>query len=123
MELIQSFTPEAFAGYSALGAALIIPTVELIRAHVLKSLQGAWVVLLSVGVGAAYGALGGVAGYVEGGVRCGDRVRRVGGVIGIGRKQVPRQADAPKSRGLTERATPPASPGTVRAAHARNRAR
>jgi hypothetical protein len=67
MELIQSFTPEAFAGYSALGAALIIPTVELIRAHVLKSLQGAWVVLLSVGVGAAYGALGGVAGYVEGG--------------------------------------------------------
>lgn len=68
MELIQSFTPEAFAGYTALGAALIIPTVELVRAHVLKTLHGAYVVLLSVGIGAAYGALGGVAGYVEGGV-------------------------------------------------------
>jgi hypothetical protein len=68
MELISSFTAESFAGYSALAAALIIPTVELLRAHVLKTLQGVLVVLLSVAVGAAYGAIGFFAGFLDGSV-------------------------------------------------------
>ena len=66
MELVSSFTAESFAGYSALGAALIIPTVELLRAHVLKGLQGVLVVLLSVAVGAAYGTIGMLVGYLDG---------------------------------------------------------
>ena len=66
MELIQNFGPEAFAGYTALGALLIIPTVELIRTHVLKTLDGALVVVLSIAVGAIYGALGFAAGFLEG---------------------------------------------------------
>jgi hypothetical protein len=66
MDLLQAFTAENFAGYSALGAALIIPTVELLRAHLLKGLEGALVVLLSVAVGAAYGTIGMLAGYLDG---------------------------------------------------------
>jgi hypothetical protein len=66
MDLIQSFTPESFAAHSALGAALVIPTVELLRAHLLKTLEGMWVVLLSVLVGATYGTLGIFAGYLDG---------------------------------------------------------
>jgi hypothetical protein len=58
LEIIQAFGPEAFAGYTALGALLIIPTVEFIRAHVLKEIDGVVVVLVSVAVGAIYGALG-----------------------------------------------------------------
>lgn len=68
MELIQSFTPEAFAGYSALGALLIVPTVELLRTHFLKSLEGLLVVLLSVVVGAVYGTLAHFVGYLDGGL-------------------------------------------------------
>ena len=66
MELLQNFGPEAFAGYSALGTLLIIPTVELIRAHVLKGIDGALVIIVSVAVGAIYGALGFAAGFLEG---------------------------------------------------------
>lgn len=65
-ELISNFGPEAFAGYTALGTLLIIPTVELLRAHVLKGLEGVLVILLSVAVGAIYGALGFAAGFLEG---------------------------------------------------------
>ena len=66
MELLQNFGPEAFAGYSALGTLLIIPTVELLRAHVLKGIDGALVIIVSVAVGAIYGALGYAAGFLEG---------------------------------------------------------
>ena len=66
MELLQNFGPEAFAGYSALGTLLIIPTVELLRAHVLKGIDGALVIIVSVAVGAIYGALGFAAGFLEG---------------------------------------------------------
>lgn len=66
MDLLQNFGPEAFAGYSALGTLLIIPTVELIRAHVLKGIDGALVIIVSVAVGAIYGALGYAAGFLEG---------------------------------------------------------
>ena len=66
MELLQNFGPEAFAGYSALGTLLIIPTVELLRAHVLKGIDGAIVIIVSVAVGAIYGALGYAAGFLEG---------------------------------------------------------
>ena len=66
MDLLQNFGPEAFAGYSALGTLLIIPTVELIRAHVLKGIEGAAVIILAVAVGATYGALGYAAGFLEG---------------------------------------------------------
>ena len=63
LEIIQAFGPEAFAGYSALGTLLIIPTVELLRAHVLKNLDGALVIILAVAVGCIYGALGFAAGF------------------------------------------------------------
>ena len=66
MDLLQNFGPEAFAGYSALGTLLIIPTVELLRAHVLKGIDGAFVIIVSVAVGAIYGALGFAAGFLEG---------------------------------------------------------
>lgn len=66
MDLLQNFGPEAFAGYSALGTLLIIPTVELIRAHVLKGIDGALVIIVSVAVGAIYGAFGYAAGFLEG---------------------------------------------------------
>lgn len=99
MELIQSFTPEAFAGYSALGAALIIPTVELARAHVLKTLEGAWVVLLSVAVGAAYGALGGVAGYVEGGVVAALGFGAWAGLLASGANKYLDKMTHPKAKG------------------------
>jgi ABC-type dipeptide/oligopeptide/nickel transport system permease subunit len=68
MELVQALTAESFATYSALGAALIIPTVEILRAHLLKNLQGVLVVALSVAVGAAYGALGSLVGFLDGGL-------------------------------------------------------
>ena len=84
MELIQAFTPEAFAGYSALGAALIIPTVELLRAHFLKGLEGFWVVLLSVAIGAAFGAGGHFVGYVEGGLAAAAGFGAWAGVLASG---------------------------------------
>ena len=62
-DIINAFGPEAFAGYTALGALLSVPTVELLRAHVLTSLDGILVVLLAVAVGATYGALGFAAGF------------------------------------------------------------
>jgi hypothetical protein len=63
LEIINAFGPEAFAGYTALGSLLVIPTVELLRAHVLTSLDGVLVIVLAVAVGAIYGALGFVAGF------------------------------------------------------------
>jgi hypothetical protein len=66
LELLQAFGPEAFAGYTALGALLIIPTVELLRAHLLKTLDGVGVVLLAVAVGVLYGIAGHLAGFLEG---------------------------------------------------------
>ena len=66
LDIIQAFGPEAFAGYTALGTLLIIPTVELLRAHVLKDLEGVAVVILAVAIGAIYGVLGHLAGLLEG---------------------------------------------------------
>jgi hypothetical protein len=63
LEIINAFGPQAFAGYTALGALLIVPTVELLRALVLTALDGILVVLLAVAVGAIYGALGFAAGF------------------------------------------------------------
>ena len=65
-ELLLNFGPEAFAGYTALGTLLVIPTVELLRAHLLKGFEGFAVVILAVAVGAIYGALGFAAGFLEG---------------------------------------------------------
>lgn len=65
-EIVQALTPEAFAGYTALGTMLIIPTVEVLRSHVLRRLEGLWVVLLAISVGALYGLLGVGLAWVEG---------------------------------------------------------
>ena len=84
MELLQNFGPEAFAGYSALGTLLIIPTVELLRAHVLKGIDGALVIIVSVAVGAIYGALGFWAGFLEGQLIAAFGFGAWAGVLGSG---------------------------------------
>jgi hypothetical protein len=84
MELFQNLTAESFASYSALGAALIIPSVELLRAHVLKSLNGVLVVALAVAVGAAYGALGHLVGFLDGGLAAAAGFGAWAGVLASG---------------------------------------
>lgn len=49
-------------------AGVVVAVVAFLRAHVLKSIEGFGVVLVSLGVGAGLGVAGSFLGYVEGGV-------------------------------------------------------
>lgn len=65
-------------------AVAVVAVVAFLREHVLKTLQGIGVVVLSLGVGAGLGLAGAALGYVDGGAIAGVGLGLSAGLLASG---------------------------------------